>query len=318
MKRYDIKKTWNQLSINIKVIIVLFILLVFIPIIIVNGGMQLFNLIYKITGWNISAYGLQNSEWFTFWGTYFGGIATVIAVWLTVRQTQKHYEQTSDEQKRQNKVAIIEQEKQRRLDVLPVLLLQPLLVKRDDDLDLALGILEPPLEPKQVFVDELKPSYEICSLSEITLTIGQKNIFRASELSEEERRRIRNKGEEDTFDGRTTNRSNPYVILFRPYWIINAGKETAINIILSLRQQNNLVSNLSTVISLMPREKLTFNLLVNVARKNLSQSIGEYLLRIEYYDIFENHYRQDFLIQIDRINDLANLKIGLEINQKLL
>ena len=97
----------------------------------INFLIQFGNWVSQITGLNISAIGLENQAWFSFWGAYLGGIATVVAVWWTIDKTERQYLQTREEQKRQNdelkrqnNELKKDQERQRRLDVLPLILLQ--------------------------------------------------------------------------------------------------------------------------------------------------------------------------------------------------
>jgi hypothetical protein len=83
------------------------------------------NYITHETDWNINPSDIDNADWFAFWGSYLGGIATVVAVWWTVDKTENHFKLTTNEQTRQNEEIRQERERQRKLDILPVILLQP-------------------------------------------------------------------------------------------------------------------------------------------------------------------------------------------------
>jgi hypothetical protein len=204
---------WNKFSDKQKTVIIIFFLIIIVPFFLINGGLWFSNWLFHIINWDINAFGLGNTEWFAFWGTYFGGITTVIAVWWTVRQTERHYEQTSKEQKRQNKLITTEQEKQRRFDVLPLILLQPRITIQSSDLAILLGETEEKPKEKRIYIDDLKPHYEEYDISELTILFGEKFEFRVGGLSEEEMRMVKNKGHEDVINGSVRYLIMPNILL---------------------------------------------------------------------------------------------------------
>lgn len=309
---------WNKLSIKQKAVVIIFFLIVIVPYFLINGYLWFSNWLFQVTSWNINAFGLGNTEWFAFWGTYFGGIATVVAVWWTVKQTERHYEQTSKEQKRQNESIRTEQEKQRKLDVLPLILLQPRVMVQSSDLAVLLGETEEKPEEKRIYVDQLKPFYEEFDISEITVLFGLQHELRSGGLSDDEIRMVKNKGHENVTSGSVKYLTKPNTTFLRPFWLINTGKETAINLVISLVSSDDQeYSHLSTIFSLMPKAHIKLNFLVNVKVEDEKKITGDYKLLIKYSDIYANHYKQEFPIYISNINHGIEWSIGLNIEQLL-
>lgn len=65
---------------------------IFVPLVI-NYLIRSSNLVYQKYGWNISANELGNKEWFAFWGSFIGGIITLIAFIGAWYQNKKALEQ---------------------------------------------------------------------------------------------------------------------------------------------------------------------------------------------------------------------------------
>jgi hypothetical protein len=294
-----VKSVWNRLSITKKVIAIIFSFLVIVPLSI-NGLLQFSNWLFQITHWNTSAFGLGNSEWLNFWGSYFGGITTVIAVWWTVSQTERHYIQTNQEQK-----------DQRRLDVLPLILLQPRNTRQTSQATLLMGNLQEKKEEGQINVDELKPIFEEFDITEITVLFGSQFEVRPGDLSDEEMRMVKNKGHEDYKIGNVKYLMVPNTTFLRPFWFINVGRGRAINLIVILESSTgHELSRLKTVFSMKPNDQIKLNFLVNVKDKDKEKVFGEFKLLINYRDIFLNQYNQAFPISIDT----QCWNIGLDVN----
>lgn len=298
---------WNRLSTSKKAVLIVFFLLVIVPLCI-NGLIRFCNWVFQITDWNISAFGLGNSEWLTFWGAYFGGIATFFAVWWTVTQTERHYEQTS-----------LEQQRQRKLDVLPLILLQPRNTRQTSQAALLLGNLEEKKEEKQIYVDELKPFYEEFDITEITVLFGSQIEIRPGSLSDEEMRLVKNNGHEEEIIGNLHYLMVPNVTFLRPFWFINVGKERAINLLVSLESStNHELSHLKTVFSLTSKDQIKLNFLVNVKDEEKEKILGEYKFLISYNDIYSNQYEQTFPLTISSHENGIEWTIGLGIEQLLI
>jgi hypothetical protein len=310
------KKTslWNNFSVKQKATIIIFFLVIIVPFFLINGGLSFSNWLFHIINWDINAFGLGNTEWFAFWGTYFGGITTVIAVWWTVTQTERHYDQTSKEQKRQNELITTEQEKQRRSDVLPLILLQPRVTIQSSELAILLGETEEKAKEKRIYVDQLKPYYEEYDISELTILFGEKFEIRVGNLSDEEMRMVKNKGHEDVTNGPVKYLVIPNITYLHPFWLINIGKETAINLRIGLYADDNELAHFKNVFSLMPKTQVKLNFLVNIKEKDLQPICGKYNLQIWYNDLYSNLYTQKFPITIDT---QANWTIELDIKQVL-
>ncbi len=149
---------WDWITKNKTKTGIIISLLIILPYVI-NLFLLISNRIYGLTGININAVGITNQDWFSFWGSFSGGIATFLAVIWTLRQTQTiHIE------------AIKEQERQRKLDVLPVIILQPIVTKIETGLVdfFSEGFGKEESMKKRVFIDELKPIYEEYQVSEVT------------------------------------------------------------------------------------------------------------------------------------------------------
>ncbi len=298
---------WNKQSTTKKALIIIFFLIVFVPFIFINGGLKLGNWIFQIAKININAFGLGNSEWLTFWGSYFGGIATFFAVWWTVTQTERHYEQTN-----------LEQQRQRKLDVLPLILLQPRNTRQTSQAALLLGNLEEKKEEKQIYVDELKPFYEEFDITEITVLFSSQIEIRPGSLSDEEMRLVKNNGHEDEIIGNLHYLMVPNVTFLRPFWFINVGKERAINLLVSLESStNHELSHLKTVFSLTSKDQKKLNFLVNVKDEEKEKILGEYKFLISYNDIYSNQYEQTFPLTISSHENGIEWTIGLGIEQLL-
>lgn len=298
---------WNRLSTSKKAILIIIFLVVIVPLII-NGLFLFCNWLFRITTWNISAVGLGNSEWLTFWGSYFGGIATFFAVWWTVSQSERHYERSNQEQ-----------ERQRKLDVLPLILLQPRNTRQTSQATLLLGDLEEKKEEKQIYLDELIPFYEEFDISEITVLFGSQFEVRPGSLSDEEMRMVKNNGHEEQTIGNVKYLMVPNVTFLRPFWFINVGKERAINLSVSLESSTNHEhSRLSTVFSLIAKDQIKLNFLVNIKDEDKEKIIGDYKFLIRYNDIYSNQYEQKFPLTISTHENGIKWTIGLGIEQLLL
>ena len=311
------KTIWARLSTNWKMVLVGIFLFGIVPFVIINGGIRFSNWISHKTGLDINASGLLNQDWFSFWGAYVSGIATVIAVWWTVYQTERHYRQTSKEQERQNNRFAEEREHQRRLDVLPVVLLQPRIVYQSSDMALLLGEIEAKKEDKKVYVDELKPVYEEIDATEVTVRFASKLTLQPEGLSEEDMRRVRNKGHEEYSIGKGTPSS---VVFLRPFWFVNAGKEVAININIHLKKEGDFeFKHLPHVFSLMAKERIKLNFLVDVKPEQINSICGNYELDIWYQDIYKNFYNQIHRINILKGDDYGGVlwQMSLDVEQVL-
>jgi len=173
---------------------------------------------------NINAWGLSNTDWFAFWGTYIGGITTVIAVWLTVRQIERHFKQTSKEQQRQNKSQKNELEKQRRLDVLPLILLQPIAISHHGSIIFSPGKTED-VQERYIPLDELQPSYNEFDISELTIRFSPRPSIQLGGMTDEEIARVKSKGWENEKQSDTTSYLTCLTLThLYPYWLINIGK----------------------------------------------------------------------------------------------
>ncbi|MEI8132787.1 MAG: hypothetical protein WCG34_10155, partial [Leptolinea sp.] len=200
--RENVTSLWDKLSQKQKAVIIIFFLIVLIPFFIVNGGLIFCNFLFHIIGWNINASGLGNTEWLAFWGTYFGGIATMLSIWWTVSQTERHFKQTSDEQKRQNKTFENEQERKRKLDVLPLILLQPRITLQTSNAAILFRKTEDSNNKKKLIpLDQLKPVYEEFDMSEITVLLAPEPEIRIGGLTEEEMCRVEKNGYDNIASG---------------------------------------------------------------------------------------------------------------------
>jgi hypothetical protein len=302
--------------------LLLLLLLVFIPPLVMIGWIWLSDWLYQITGFNTSPAGLNNQDWVMFWGAYFGGIATVIAVRWTVFQTERHYLQTSEEQKRQNSRLAEEREHQRRLDVLPIVLLQARVVRQSSNLALLLGEPEDEIEVKSINVDEIKPIYEEYDVSEITVLFAPESEMRLGEPSKEEMHRVRNNGHEIVPLGNGKKADYLKTITFlRPFWCINAGKEAAININIYLITPNNQEPKyLPHVLSLMPKEKIKLYFLVDMPGGEVASLYGKYQFGVRYSDIYATKYSQKYEIDIsagDNGDTVWSMMLGVEQHQEV-
>jgi hypothetical protein len=281
-------------------------LLIIIPIIL-NFLLLLFNWLFHKFNFNFSAFGLGNSEWLAFWGSYLGGIATLFAVFLTVKQAENHYLQMK-----------IEQEKQRRLDVLPLILLQPRLTRQTSPLTTALGDIEKKSNGERLYVDELKPFFEEYDISEITVLFGSQFEVRSFGLSDEEFTLVLNNGHEEEISGKTKFLYLRNLSFLRPYWSINVGKERANNIKIGLYSSaNSEICNLNTVFSLKAKDQIKLNFFVNIKIEERARVYNDYFLVIRYDDIFLNNYEQTFPISIKEEGDKYKFVIDLKIDQKI-
>ncbi|MDK2982103.1 MAG: hypothetical protein PWQ55_2450 [Chloroflexota bacterium] len=301
---------------NNSLLIIVFVA-IFAPIFI-NLLILLSNYIHNRTGVNLSALGLNNAEWFSFWGTYFGGIATLIAVFVTVQKTEEHYIQTSKEQKRQNKASLEERQNNRRLDVLPLLILQPIEHKLIPNIFNISNSMKSDSGNRKSFIDEVSSSFHEFDISEIGLIFSSNNIFfRLQGPSEDEWNRVKNRGDESIFD----ESSGRYYIgpkkvtYLNSYWLINAGKEVAINITIDLFNcQTSDDISFNKTFSLMAKDRKKTYFLIDEMKENYSSICGKYLLIIEYYDIYSNHYRQEYQIHIgdDQYNSIFSISLNIE------
>jgi len=321
----DNKKEKNIVGVKLstirKVVLIALFLFGIVPFVFINGGIRFSNWVSQITGLDISASGLLNQDWFSFWGAFLGGIATVFAVWWTVDQTERHYRQTSEEQERQNNRFAEEREHQRRLDVLPVVLLQPRIVRQSSDMVLLLGEIEEKKEDKKVYVDELKPVYEEIDATEVTVRFASKLTLQPEGLSEEEMRRVRNKGHEEYSMGNGSKVLTLSSIVFlRPFWFVNAGKEAAININMHLKKEGDFeFKDLPHAFSLMAKERIKLNFFVDVKQEQINLIYGNYELDIWYQDIYKNLYNQIHRINILKGNDHGGVlwQLSLDVEQVL-
>lgn len=322
------KEYWNKLSLLQKSLIATFVLAIFIPIAIINGGLSLSNWIFQYTGWNFSASGLANPDWFAFLGSFFGGVATVLAVWWTVSQTNMHYEQTSNEQKRQSDYLDQERERQRKLDVLPLILLQPRVTLQSGGLALLIGEVENSEDQKAKLTpcDELKPIYEEFDVSEVTIVFSPDPNIRIGGITDEELKRVKNnifginkRLEKEDAGHRVTTFvliPAPTITFIRPFLFVNAGKEAAINILISIATlENQTVTYLHHVFSLMSKEKIKLNFLVDIHTENKESVTRSYKLIIAYNDIYANRYYQEFPIEFHISDEKPEWNMGLDISQ---
>lgn len=298
-------------------LIIILVTVVVIPIII-NLFILFFNYLSNVTGLNLNAFGLGNVEWFGFLGAYLGGIATLIAVYVTVNKTEEQYIQTSHEQKRQNKDSFDERENNRRLSVLPLLILQPIQHKLIPNIFNIDNSTESDSEKGRSFVDQITPNFQEYDILEISLIFSfKKPFFRLQGPSEEEWNRVKNKGDESIFD-KSSGRSYivpKYITYLNSCWLINAGKEVAINITMDLiNYQTSEEISLNNTFSLMAKDRRKIYFLVDVMKENYPSICGDYLLNIEYYDIYTNHYRQEYPIHIgdDEYNSVFSISLNIE------
>lgn len=308
---------WNKQSMpKIAVLIILFLIIV--PLVI-NGLFLFCNWLFKITTWNISAAGLGNSEWLTFWGSYFGGIATVIAVWWTVTQTEKHYQQTSDEQKKQNAQIILDKERQRRLDVLPIILLQPRIINKTSPLTVLLAEETEADKPTLIPLDKIKPNFEELDISEISCLFGKNLEIRKGGLNPEELQAIKNGGFEKKQEGKSTYLIKPLISELFPFWLINGGREAAVNIqFFVISQKSDKLHYLRNgVLSLLPREKIKLNFIIFIETQEIENISTNYIFQIKYADIYSNQYEQEFPLTIKPSDSSADLFIRIDTNQTL-
>lgn len=306
------KLWWDNLSSRKKITIVIVILMV-IPLVI-NGLLWLSNCLFSLLNLNISARGLGNIDWLNFWGNYISGITTVLAVWLTIRQTERHYKQTSDEQKRQNDTLKMEQERQRKLDVLPLILLQPRQTKGPNPLEAFIGASIRTEENQQISLNEINTSVEEFDLAEITVLFAPDFQIRPGGLLQEELRMVESSGNIIERNGNMASLSPSNITIFRPFWLINVGKETAINLEIILKSSDDHeITRLHDALSLLPRDKVKVNFLVNVAERERERILTDYKWLIRYNDIYTNSYEQIFPIALEENGNGMIFYIELDV-----
>ena len=288
---------WEWLSQNkFKVIVLSFIFILAIPFL-VSCGLKIGNYIFSITGINLSANGLSNSDWFSFWGSFSGGITTLVAVLWTLYQTNKNHLDLLSEQNRQ-----------RKLDVLPVLSLQPIRTVTSGFLASAFGNLAKEEEPKRVYIDEIEPEYREYDISEVFCILKSQGIVFRDFLKEDEKVKIKNIGQKNIVNEETgvTFITCPDTVFLRPFWLNSVGTQTALNIRLEVQKEDDLI-RYGHVFSLAPQDKIKLGFLIDLPNTEVPKKVGQYKLIMRYSDIYSNEYRQehDFNLIIDKTNQVG-------------
>jgi hypothetical protein len=104
------------------------------------------------------------------------------------------------------------------------------------------------------------------------------------------------------------------ITFFRPFWLINVGKETAINLEIILKSSDDHeITRLHDVLSLLPRDKVKVNFLINVAEREKGVILGNYKWLICYNNIYSNSYEQIFPIALEDNSDGMIFSIDLDV-----
>lgn len=297
---------WKWLEENkLKVSILGFVIIVVIPIF-VSYGIKISNYIFYISGIDLSASGLSNSDWFAFWGSFSGGITTLAAVLWTLYQTNKNHLDL-----------LKEQEKQRKLDVLPVLSLQPIRTATNF-FALSLGNLAKEEKPKQVYIDKVQPEYSEYDVSEIFCILNSDGILFRDFLKEEETIRIKNAGRKNIVNKETgmTFLTIPDTVFLSPFWLSSVGNRVALNIMLEIQAPDGSM-RCGHVLSLAPQDKVKLGFLIDLPNTEVPSRVGRYNLILRYSDIYSNKYRQDheFNLVTDESNRVRFI-CDINVNQK--
>lgn len=98
--------------------LIFLVLAIFLPPIIILLITHLGNFINYLLPWfNINPVGIDNAVWFGFWGSFLGGICTLIAFYFTFKQNQKNVNDTINANKKQFQMQIIADTAQTKLQI---------------------------------------------------------------------------------------------------------------------------------------------------------------------------------------------------------
>jgi hypothetical protein len=158
-------------------------------------------------------------------------------------------------------------------------------------------------------------------VSEITVRFFPQPSIHVNGLTKDEQKRCADTGYRvefaDTTDTGDILQDQSHVTLYCPYWFVNAGREAALNISVQLVTPKRKCFQLPIFISLMAKEKVKFNFLVDASRIDFDQIHGKYELVVEYSDIYANRYHQAFAVKVTKQKSKENSnqkKFGLIID----
>lgn len=284
------KQKRNILDGSVKIIVVLSIVTFIIPIVI--------NLFLYLP-FPPTPSDLGNKDWLAFWGSFlggcFGGIATLFAVYYTLKQNLSQHQQLMDEQNKKTRLEVLPfidikiiRENGKSVDLSP-LLLGSLLGSSSNNSDKKDKNSDEPLYqfPSGYIIFEEEMQYHT------SLPEDYKRIFEFGGL---ERKQTSNGYA--IIDSRTTKMQ----LLFS-----NIGLYSAIGVVLTLmnKDENVIQEYLMPSFNMRAGENVILNF---VFGKNFAS--GDYLLQLSFQDIYSNKYYQKQTFNY--INDSSFCQVNME------
>lgn len=287
----------------IMLIVIGFILVGLIPIIL--------NCLFEhgLFGWRPITTSLNNSDWFSFSGSYIGALASaaiaITGVYLTFKYNQKNNKQIE------------------RNSVLPVILFNRMKIIRSGDIAEAtlahrqITELEHSNEqqaaennPAEYCFYEDRVTYDVNQINEMYYTVINGDIKFTDSLSPEKLSRIRLQGTRLHENGASEMTSETFDYI--PLQMLNVGNEAAVNLVLSLYKVENM-ENIhehvgSASISLPRNGSMIIGIYIDGDSSN-----GEYELKVSYTSIHNDMYSQKHKLIISNEKRVFHL----EVDQKL-
>ena len=255
-------------------LIIVPLLLTFLPFIL--------NQINRIPGLeNIQT--LEAPIWWAFWGSYLGGVATLMAVWWTISQSEEHFRKQSAE-------TFLIKEEDRRLSVKPLLIYQSMNIRTKRN-PFSVANLD---EEELMLIDEIEEEFIAEDVSEIVVKFAENVTIEKRGLSQQEKQLIINNGEV------RTESSNGMAVVSKRYAtsilqerLINAGAGAAIDGIVTVETAVPSFERIPYFIfSLLPNQEIKITFLLLIPTKLVKYLFDEYKIEISYKDIYDNKYRQ--------------------------
>ena len=206
-------------------------------------------------------FGLENIQtleapiWWAFWGSYLGGVATLMAVWWTISQSEEHFRKQSAE-------TFLIKEEDRRLSVKPLLIYQSMNIRTKRNPFSAANLDEEEI----TLIDEIEEEFIAEDVSQIVVKFADNVTIEKRGLFQQEKQLIINNGEV------RTESSNGMSVVSKQFAtsiiqkrLINAGVGAAIDGIITVE---TVVPSLERIpyflFSLLPNQeiKITFLLLI--------------------------------------------------------
>ena len=234
---------------------------------------------------------LDSPIWWAFWGSYIGGIATLLAVNLTIQQTSDHFNQN---EKSQVKPLLIFSERRYMGTTISFL-----------------GYEETEPEPHWVPMD-------LAELNEIdtgNILISFKKDIRVDfrDLTEEEKSIIVHRGLIQKKKDNTTCTTAKYRTALMVFDLINVGKGPAINCYVFLKQiqPEEMVYDLAQF-NLLENDKKTLRFLLIKEENECKQFSKKFVLSLQYHDIYGNEFVQDNKLDV-QCSDLEKPLIKFDV-----